>query len=183
MTLLSAQERNGQTFSVRLDATDLTPGAHFATIDAIDTSDPGRGSIFSIPITVIVPHSKFTNEEAPDLKLNDEELIVFQEMFDLSGNEVEILSTLQRMFDLEIICITKGADGCSVFFDNHKYDVPGRAVKVADTVGSGDAFSAAFLVKLLKGSDPKEAAEFANKIGALVASKPGGTPEISEKEI
>jgi tripeptidyl-peptidase-2 len=73
MTLLSAQERNGQTFSVRLNATDLAPGAHFATIDAIDTSDPGRGSIFKIPITVIVPHSKFTNEEAPGLKLNDEE--------------------------------------------------------------------------------------------------------------
>jgi tripeptidyl-peptidase-2 len=75
MTLLSAQERNGQTFSVRVDPTELGPGAHFGTIDAIDKSDPARGVLFSVPVTVIVPHSQFTSEDAPRLKINDEEYV------------------------------------------------------------------------------------------------------------
>ena len=73
MTLLSAKERNGQTFSVRLQTKELPPGAHFGKVDAIDPSDPGRGAIFQVPITVIIPHSTFVNKDLPDFSLNDDE--------------------------------------------------------------------------------------------------------------
>jgi len=61
MTLLSAKERGGQSFSVRLDTKALSAGVHFATVDAFVSNDSTRGKIFSLPITVIVPHSKFVS--------------------------------------------------------------------------------------------------------------------------
>ena len=79
MTLLSAKERNGQTFSVRLNTQGLPPGVHFATVGAIDASNPKRGNLFSLPITVIVPHSKFVSSKEPTFKLNDRENVSLKE--------------------------------------------------------------------------------------------------------
>jgi len=50
-------------------------------------------------------------------------------------------------------------------------------VKVADTVGAGDAFSAAFVHGIGQGWDAAVTGRFANAVGALVASRPGATPE------
>lgn len=69
MTLMSAKERNGQSFSIRLQTQELKPGAHFETIEAFDASDPARGVIFSVPITVIVPHHP-SKQVDPDLSID-----------------------------------------------------------------------------------------------------------------
>ena len=55
MVLLSAKERGGQSFVVRVDPTSLAPGAHFARVTATDATDPARGPLFSLPVTVVVP--------------------------------------------------------------------------------------------------------------------------------
>ena len=60
-------------------------------------------------------------------------------------------------------------------------EFPGVPVKVADTVGAGDAFSAGFLAELCRGKSCQEAAELANRLGAFVASKPGAIPEYSDE--
>ncbi len=125
----------------------------------------------------------YSLETANILKLNDEELVTFQGMFSLPDAEEEACRSLAETFGLEMICITKGADGCTLFHENKLSHTPGKKVAVVDTVGSGDAFSAAFLVKLLEGAAPEEAAVFANNIGALVASKAGGTPTLDSEEI
>lgn len=78
-------------------------------------------------------------------------------------------------FDLDVICITAGADGCFVFSRNSFMHVPGYKAKVADTVGAGDAFSAAFMHKYHQGCSAFESASFANRLGAVVASKHGPT--------
>jgi len=54
---------------------------------------------------------------------------------------------------------------------------------VADTVGAGDAFAAALLHGLDAGWPALEVADFANRLGALVASRSGGTPEWSLAEL
>jgi fructokinase len=54
---------------------------------------------------------------------------------------------------------------------------------VADTVGSGDAFLAAFLYKTREGASPEEQLRFANKLGAFIASKQGACPSYSLKEV
>jgi fructokinase len=63
------------------------------------------------------------------------------------------------------------------------HEAPGVAVKVVDAVGAGDAFSAAFLHGLAAGWDAARVAGFANRVGALVASRPGATPMWSPEEI
>jgi len=54
--LTSGLDRGGQTFSVRVDASSLAPGAYHARVMATDALDPARGPLFTLPITVIVPH-------------------------------------------------------------------------------------------------------------------------------
>jgi fructokinase len=61
--------------------------------------------------------------------------------------------------------------------------LPGISVQVADTVGAGDAFTAALLTQHLEGKPLREAARFANAYAAAVASKPGGTPQVERAEV
>ena len=77
LRLLSAQERNGQAFSIRLDTTGLKPGVHYATVSGHD--DASRGSLFSLPITVVVPHSRFVDEKDRVYKIAETEEISLAE--------------------------------------------------------------------------------------------------------
>ena len=72
-------------------------------------------------------------------------------MFDLPDSESDACRALCRDFGLELICVTKGSRGCTVHDAAGSRDIAGRTVTVADTVGSGDAFSAGLLVRLLSG--------------------------------
>jgi fructokinase len=120
---------------------------------------------------------------ATHLKLNDDELVVLASILGLAGDERARCRQLAHDFELEVVCVTKGAKGCAVYAGDAEWHVPGAKITVADTVGAGDAFSAGFVVKLLAGADVGAAARFANAIGALVASKPGGTPRLTAAEI
>ncbi len=120
---------------------------------------------------------------ATHLKINDDELRVLADIADLRGDAAASCRQLARDFDIQSVCVTKGAAGCAVYAGGAEWHVPGIEVKVADTVGAGDAFAAAFAAELLAGRDPGAAARFANVIGALVASKPGATPLLAHEEI
>jgi fructokinase len=77
----------------------------------------------------------------------------------------------------ELICITLGGEGCAVWQNNALQFFPGFQVRVVDTVGAGDAFAAGFLHGLEQGWPIAKTALFANRLGALVASRSGATPE------
>ncbi len=79
MSLMSALERNGQTFSIRLEVDDLRPGVHYATIDGIDSKDPERGPLFRLPVTVVKPHSAVVDSGNPTTPLNDNESITLKD--------------------------------------------------------------------------------------------------------
>ena len=70
----------------------------------------------------------------------------------------------------EMACITRGAAGCTIVMDGARYDCPGYPVKSANTVGAGDAFSAAFLHGLEQGWPPERIGDFANRIAARVVT-------------
>ncbi len=117
-------------------------------------------------------------------KLNDEELIVLRGLLGLSGSGItELVSDLRRRYELELVALTRGERGCLVRTEREEIDVPGVPVKVVDTVGAGDAFAAGLLVATLEGQSVRQAANFANRLAALVASKAGGTPAIARAEI
>ncbi len=85
-------------------------------------------------------------------------------------------------FKLDSICVTLGAAGCMVYQDGIVHAVPGYPVAVKDTVGAGDAFSAAFLHGFHFKWPVLRTAQFANAVGSIVASRAGATPDWSIEE-
>lgn len=74
------------------------------------------------------------------------------------------------------VCVTRGAAGCSLLLGGRYLERPGYRVRVVDAVGAGDAFAAALLHGLEQGWDAERIGDFANRVGALVAGRPGATP-------
>ena len=100
-------------------------------------------------------------------------------------NESE-LSTLGWRFEqirAPFKCVTRGDRGCTVMLGGESADCPAYPVRIADTVGAGDAFSAAFLHGINQGWPAAKAGDFANRVAALVVSRPGAIPQWSVDEI
>ena len=88
-----------------------------------------------------------------------------------------------QMYGTKIICVTLGERGCAIWENDNFRTFAGFRVKVLDTVGAGDAFSAAFLHGLDLGWPMERTALFANALGAIVASRAGATPPWTVEEI
>lgn len=115
------------------------------------------------------------------VKLNDEELVVLSRMLfssEFSGRD--FAEKLSEAYDLDIVIITRGADGAAAFSRGEFIEIPGVSVKVADTVGAGDSFSAGFLLARLNGASLAESLDLAGAVGAFVASQNGAVPIYSE---
>jgi fructokinase len=118
------------------------------------------------------------------VKLNDGELRVLKEMFGLTGtSESSIAAQLRKAFRVELVAITRGANGCLVQTDDEEVVVTGVPVDIVDTIGAGDAFTAGLVVAVLEGKNIADSALFANRLAARVASAAGGTPRIDRREI
>ncbi|MBQ17852.1 MAG: hypothetical protein CMJ65_12075 [Planctomycetaceae bacterium] len=121
-------------------------------------------------------------DRADIVKLNDEELGVLAEGLDWIGaGPAEIAAHLQDRYRLDGVWITRGADGCLLRGGDELVECEGIAVEVADTVGAGDAFTAAMIWAQWVGWPLAESAGLANQVGALVASRPGGMPDLSDR--
>jgi fructokinase len=125
------------------------------------------------------------------LKINEEELISLLQFFcpevSLSSMPAENLSLwmqyAHQRFPTRIFCLTLGDKGAMVGQEEQIFYNPGYKVKVQDTVGAGDAFLAGFLFQLIKGETLSLCLDYGCALGALVASKEGGTPSYREEEI
>ena len=67
--------------------------------------------------------------------------------------------------------------------DNDFRAAVAKKVQVQDTIGSGDSFLAGFLAQYLEGEPLMVCLDFASRTGALVATKKGGTPKITEEMV
>lgn len=118
------------------------------------------------------------------VKFNDDELKEICTFLDfLSGNLEESMRFLARQTGTSQICVTLGKDGAVLLFNNQFYYNKGYKVKVADTVGAGDSFLATIVSRLLNGSHPQDAIDFACAVGAVVASKNGANPKLTQAEV
>ncbi len=121
--------------------------------------------------------------KADIVKLNDDELAIISAWYGTAGTEADQMKFLRDKYQLDVLILTKGANGAACLDETGFHSHPGFIVNVDDTIGSGDAFLAAFLNKLLTGSESAECLEFASALGALTATKKGGTPTITQLEI
>jgi len=110
------------------------------------------------------------------VKLNDAELPVLAEMLGFVGDADSVLGRMLELYDLRMAALTRGAHGSVLRTPHERVEHPGFPVEVADTVGAGDAFTAALVAGLLFGLEPVRINEIANQLGAYAASKPGATP-------
>jgi fructokinase len=122
-------------------------------------------------------------QKADILKLNLSELHLISGWFaDLQSNE-EMVKFLSNKFHIQTVIVTKGGEGAMLFMNQKFYYHPGFSVKVADTIGSGDSFLAAIISKIMDGTPPEEALDFASALGAYIASRSGACPDYEIKDV
>ena len=111
------------------------------------------------------------------LKINDEELAVLSRLFDLPGGGLqEQCRRLAARYDLKLLILTCGTRGSYVFSAEGCSFLPTPRVAVADTVGAGDSFTAAFLASVIRGRSVAEAHRRAVEVSAFVCTQQGAMP-------
>jgi len=111
------------------------------------------------------------------LKLNEEELPRVAALLGATVTDrLAAAHWILKRFQLKMICVTRGGKGSLLVTPDGTDAHPGYPVTVADTVGSGDAFTAALVHKYLRKSSLKAMNAAANRLGSWVASQVGATP-------
>lgn len=111
------------------------------------------------------------------LKINDEELITVSRMFGYPGIDLQDKCwILLGKYNLKMLILTCGINGSYVFTPGNVSFQPTPKIEVADTVGAGDSFTAAFIASILKGKSVTEAHTIAVKTSAFVCTQKGAMP-------
>ncbi len=118
------------------------------------------------------------------IKLNDDEVPVVADVFGYSHDIEAFAESMVSGHGLESCIITMGKRGAFAMAKNGERTFqPGYVVEVADTCGSGDAFTAAFLCALFEHKGLEYACRFGNALGAMVAAQKGATQPVSRREV
>ena len=118
------------------------------------------------------------------LKINDEELVTVSRMFGYPGIDLHDKCWLiLGKYNLKMLILTCGINGSYVFTPGSVTFQPTPKVEVADTVGAGDSFTAAFISSILRGKSVAEAHTIAVRTSAFVCTKAGAMPVLSAELI
>lgn len=117
------------------------------------------------------------------VKLNERELLFAYEYLNLPADPERFCAAGARRYGWQAACITLGAGGCALRVGDDYTEAAGCAVAVADPVGAGDAFAAALLHGVVSNWPVATIASFANRVGALVAGRPGAIPDWTAEDV
>ena len=128
-------------------------------------------------------------ELATVMKMNDAEVPLVLGLLGLPAFDAEdpgaLRSGAEKLLEefptLKMVAVTRGGSGSLLVTREAWHDHPGIAVKVADTIGAGDAFTAAIAHYLLRGAGLATLNEAGNRWGGWVASQSGAMPELDER--
>lgn len=113
------------------------------------------------------------------LKINDEELVTVSRMFGYPGIDLQDKCwILLAKYNLKMLILTCGVNGSYVFTPGHVSFVETPKVQVADTVGAGDSFTAAFTSAILRGRSVAESHRLAVETSAYVCTQQGAMPVL-----
>lgn len=116
------------------------------------------------------------------LKINDEELATVSRMFGYPDIDFQDKCwILLGKYNLKMLILTCGINGSYVFTPGKVSFQPTPKVEVADTVGAGDSFTAAFIASILKGKSVTEAHAIAVQTSAYVCTQKGAMPNLPEE--
>lgn len=115
------------------------------------------------------------------LKINDEELVTISRIFGYPDIDFQDkCRILLAKYNLKMLILTCGINGSYVFTPGAVSFQETPKVKVADTVGAGDSFTAAFTAAILSGKPVSEAHKLAAEVSAYVCTQNGAMPELPE---
>ena len=151
-------------------------------LDFLDATRPGILRVFDVNLRQTFDSAEIVHESmkrASVVKLNHEEWPRVRELLAMEGSDaLAFCRELLQKFNLQLVCITRGAKG-SLLFDRDRTDEhPGFRVDIKDTVGAGDAFTAALVHGFLRETPLPETNDLANRMGAWVASHSGAMPPV-----
>lgn len=119
----------------------------------------------------------WTLRNADVLKMNVDELRVVSKMLGADGADADLFSGLVHELSIPRAVLTAGADGVLVHENGAITRVPPHPAEAVDTVGAGDAFTAALVCGLMRGRSLAETAPRAARLASWVVSLRGATPE------
>ena len=114
------------------------------------------------------------------LKLSDEELEPVCRACEIESSigEQRAMTVLRAQYDLDLVVMTRGAEGAVLVTEEEVYVQPGIPVRVADTVGAGDSFTASLTMGLLEGGmEYHKILHDACKVASGVCSHAGAIPD------
>jgi len=112
------------------------------------------------------------------LKLNDGELPFLATLFELSGSTKKQIENLAQKFGLQLVALTRGPAGSLLYQTGLWSDCPSVPIKIVDTVGAGDSFTAALVLGLLQKMELSEINVLADEVARHVCSCVGATPPL-----
>lgn len=113
------------------------------------------------------------------LKLNDSELPVIANLLQLPGSDDAVLAQIMERYSLKVIALTRGANGSLLLRESgERSDLAGQPVAVVDTVGAGDAFTAALALGVLRSLPLDDINRWASDVAAFVCRQAGATPRL-----
>lgn len=114
------------------------------------------------------------------LKISDDELPEVAAACDIAiaAKPEDTLRALRERFGLDIVVMTRGAEGALLVSADSTVDQPGVPTTVVDTVGAGDSFTGAFVLGLLRGDAHAAILLTACETAAYVCSQSGAVPKL-----
>ena len=159
-----------------------SPESHATITELLKHTKPGAMKFFDINLRGD-HYSKELIEEllgyATVFKINDEELLLLRDMFDIRGTSGEDASRwFLDEFNLDYVILTAGSAYSTIISrkgESSTLDTP--HVEVVDTVGAGDSFSGTFTARTLLGDSLADAHRKAVNTAAFVCTQAGAWPE------
>jgi fructokinase len=182
-----AWEPGWQTLAIKADAVCFGSLAQRSqqsreTIRAfVNAVRPGTARVLDVNLRQSFFSAEILSESmriADIVKLNQEELPRVAKILGIpeTGTVEACAKQFLEAYGLTLVCVTRGAQGSILASRNGTSEHDGFRVPVIDTVGAGDAFTAALVYHFLRGSSLEKMNEAANRMGSWVASNAGATP-------
>lgn len=112
-------------------------------------------------------------------KINEEEIITVRKLFNLEGSQETVCRRLMDKYQLRYLIFTAGEKYSIIYSQDKSSYLATPKIKVADTIGAGDAFSGAFIQGLLSGMNLRDAHKEAAATAAFVCTESGAWPKYN----
>lgn len=119
---------------------------------------------------------RYSLEQSNILKINEEELDEISNIINLTGFNDNLIKNLAKEYDIPVICVTLGSKGSKLLFDNQIYSQPSKSIKLLDTIGAGDAFSAVLAYGILNNWSPQNILKKATFFAEHICQNQGAIP-------